>query len=58
MTRPETCIRCLRRERYQHLLVCEDCARDLVVQRAEPVRKPAWVERMEQNAKDFTERAA
>jgi len=51
---PSTCIRCLRRERYQHLLVCEDCARALVAQQP---RKPEWVRRMAENAKDFTRAA-
>ena len=50
MTQPETCTRCLRRGRYQHLLVCEECARELVAQRP---RRPEWVERMAQNAKVF-----
>jgi len=35
-----TCIRCLRRERYQHLLVCEECARQLV-----KTREPEWIRR-------------
>ena len=41
------------REAAPGLTHCESCVRDRFFAKPEP-RKPAWVERMEQNAKDFT----
>lgn len=58
-----TCTRCLQRARYQSLVICEECARDLVARRVTTLHsdgtvvEPAWLRRMREQglpAKDYS----